>query len=168
MRYTIKHTIETDVDTYMTKLLFDAEMNRRLYVEQLGFTTYRLLEERTDPDGVIHRKVEATPKLELPAPARKIFGDNLGYTEIGRYDPKAKRYYVQVAPKMGAEKIKTTVEIWAEPLDGKRCERIVSVDNTVKVFGLGTLIEGFVEQQTRDNYAKAAEFTNRYIREKGL
>ena len=69
---------------------------------------------------------------------------------------------------MGAEKIKTTVEIWAGPLDGKRCERIVSVDNTVKVFGLGTLIEGFVEQQTRDNYAKAAEFTNRYIREKGL
>jgi hypothetical protein len=168
VRYTIKHTIDTDADTYMTKLLFDAELNRRMFLEHLGFTTYRVLEERTDPDGVIHRKVEATPKIELPAPARKIFGDNLGYTEIGRYDPKAKRYYVQVAPKMGGDKVKTTTEIWAEPLDGKRCERIVSVDNSVKVFGLGTLIEGFVEQQTRDNYAKAAEFTNRYIREKGV
>ena len=168
MRYTIKHTIETDADTYMNKVLFDAELNRRMFLECLGFTVYRVVEERTEADGVIHRQVECTPKLEVPAPVRKIFGDNLGYMEIGRYDPAVKRYYVQVAPKMGAEKVKTTTEIWAEPLGDKRCERIVSVDNSVKVFGLGTLIEGFIEQQTRDNYAKAAEFTNRYLREKGL
>ena len=168
MRYTIKHTIDIDAETYMTKLLFDPELNRRLFLEHLGFTQYRVLEERTDPDGVIHRKVEAAPKLEMPAPARKLFGETFGYTEVGRYDPKVKRYYVQITPKMGGDKVKNTVEIWAEPLDAKRCERVVSVDNSVKVFGLGTLIEGFVEQQTRDSYAKAAEFTNRFIREKGL
>jgi hypothetical protein len=45
---------------------------------------------------------------------------------------------------------------------------MVAVDNTVKVFGLGTLLEGFIEQQTRDLYARAADFTNRWIRDKGL
>lgn len=168
MRYTIKHTIETDVDTYMGKLFFDAEYNRSMFVDYLGFTTYRLVEDRTDPDGTRHRRLECAPKVELPAAARKIFGDSIGYTEIGRYDPKTRHYHVQVQPNVAGDKVKTSTEVWAEALDDKRCERIVTVDSSVKVFGLGTLIEGIVEQQTRDMYAKAAEFTNRWIQEKGL
>jgi hypothetical protein len=168
VRYTIKHTIETDLDTFWSKVFFDAEFNRALFQDHLGFSNYRVLEERIDPDGVVHRKVASTPKVELPAAARKIFGDNLGYTEIGRYDPSVRRYYVQGIPNIGAEKVKTHSEIWAEPVGDKRIERIVNVDNTVKVFGLGTLLEGFIEQQTRDLYARGAEFTNRWIREKNL
>jgi hypothetical protein len=171
VRYTIKHTIETDIDTFWNKVIFEPEFNRKLFVEFLGFTTYNLLEDRTDPDGVRHRRVDAVPKIELPAAARKVLGDNIGFVEVGRYDPAVKRYYVQVLPKAGGDKIKTTTEIWAEPLGNpgdKRIERIVSVDNSVKIFGIGTLVEGFIEQQTRDSYARAAEYTNRYIRENGL
>jgi hypothetical protein len=168
VRYTIKHTIETDVDSFWGKVIFDVEFNRALFLDFLGFTTYRVLEDRIEPSGERHRKVDSVPKIELPAALRKIFGGSVGYEEIGRYDPVARKYFVQVLPKMAADKIKTSSEIWAEPLDGKRCERIVSIDTTVKVFGLGTLIEGFIEQQTRDLYARAADFTNRWIREKGL
>jgi hypothetical protein len=168
VRYTIKHTIETDAETYLGKLLFDAEFNRSLFLDYLGFTTWRIVEDNIDPDGTRHRKVESTPKVELPAAARKIFGDSVGYTEVGRWDPKDKKYYVQVFPNVAGDKIKTTSEVWVEPTGDKRCERVVSVDNSVKVFGIGGLIEGIVEQQTRDLYAKAAEYTNRWIREKGL
>jgi hypothetical protein len=170
VRYTIKHTIETDADTFLNQLFFDSEFNRALFQDGLGFTTYNVLEDSRDPDGTIRRRVEATPKIELPAPARKIFGDSAGYTEIGRFDPAARRYYIEVIPKakVAADKVKTATEIWVEARGDKRCERLVQVDNTVKVFGLGTLIEGFIEQQTRDQYAKAAEFTNQWIRAKGL
>jgi hypothetical protein len=168
VRYTIKHTMETDIDSFWGKLFFDAEFNRALFVDFLEFPTYRVLEDKTEPNGERHRKVESVPKVELPAAARKIFGNSVGYTEVGRYDPTARKYYVQVLPKVGGDKMKTSSEIWAEPLEGKRCERIVSIENTVKVFGLGTLIEGFIEQATRDLYARAADFTNRWIREKGL
>jgi hypothetical protein len=168
VRYTIKHTIETDIDTFWNKVFFEPEFNRRLFTEHLRFTSYEVLEDRTEPNGVRHRRVECVPKVELPAPARKVFGDNLGFIEVGRYDPAVKRYYVQVLPKTGGDKIKTTTEIWLEPTGDKRCERIVSVDNSVKIFGIGTLIEGFIEQQTRDSYAKGAEYTNRYIQEHGL
>lgn len=168
MRYTIKHTIETDIDTFWNKVIFEPEFNRKLFIEFLGFTTYNVLEDRTDPDGVRHRRIDCVPKIELPAAARKVLGDNLGFVEVGRYDPAVKRYYVQVLPKTGGDKIKTTTEIWAEPLGDKRCERIVSIDNSVKIFGIGGLVEGFIEQQTRDSYARGAEYTNRYIRENGL
>jgi hypothetical protein len=168
VRYTIKHTIETDVDSFWGKLFFDEEFNRTLFLEFLGFTHYKILEDRTEPNGERHRKIDCTPKIEMPAPMRKIFGDSVGYVEVGRFDPNARKYSVQGLPKVGGEKVKTTSEIWAEPLGEKRCERIVTIDNTVKVFGLGTLIEGFIEQQTRDLYARAADFTNRWIREKNL
>ena len=168
MRYTIKHTIETDVETYMSKLFFDAEFNRAMFVEGLNFTHYQVLEDVREPDGTVRKRVEATPKIELPAAARKIFGNSVGYTEIGRYDPALKKYFADVVPKVAADKVKTTSEIWAEARGDKRCERIAQLDTTVKVFGLGTLLEGFIEQQTREQYAKAAEFTNRWIRDKGL
>jgi hypothetical protein len=168
VRYTIKHTIETDVDTFWTKLFFDADFMRAMFVEGMHFITYNVLEDVHEPNGVVRKRLECTPKIELPAPARKIFGDTAGYTEIGRYDPAQKKYFADVVPKVAADKIKTTSETWVEPRGDKRCERLVMVDNTVKVFGLGTILEGFIEQQTRDQYAKSAEFTNRWIREKGL
>jgi hypothetical protein len=167
VRYTIKHTIETDVDTFW-KLFFDAEFNRALFVDGLHFTVYQVLEDVREPSGAVRKRVECSPKIDLPAPARKIFGDSVGYTEIGRYDPTQKKYFADVVPKVAAEKVKTTSETWAEARGDKRCERLVQVDTTVKVFGLGGLLEGFIEQQTRDQYAKAAEFTNRWIRDKGL
>ena len=168
MRYTIKHTIETDVDTFWSKLFFDAEFNRAMFVDGLQFTTYQVLEDVKEPDGTVRKRVECAPKIELPAAARKIFGNTVGYTEIGRFDPKLRKYFADVVPKVAADKVKTTSETWFEPRGDKRCERIVQVDTTVKVFGLGTLLEGFIEQQTREQYAKSAEFTNRWIREKGL
>jgi len=168
VRYTIKHTIETDSDTFWNKVFFNPEFNKRLFIEHLGFTSYQILEERTDPDGVAHRRVECVPKVELPAPARKVLGDNLGFIEVGRFDPAVRRYYVQVIPKTGGDKIKTTTEIWTEPLGDKRCERVVSVDSSVKIFGIGTLIEGFIEQQTRDSYAKAADYTNSWLHDNNL
>jgi hypothetical protein len=168
VRYTIKHTIETDVDTFWNKVFLDAEFNRALFQDFLGFTTYRVLEERTERSGMVHRRVECTPKVELPAAVRRVFGDSVGYIEVGRYDPAAHRYYVEALPNFAGDKVKTTTEIWVEPAGDKRVERFALVDNTVKVFGLGTLLEGFIEQQTRDLYARGADFTNRWIREKGL
>jgi hypothetical protein len=168
VRYTIKNLIETDVDTYWSKVFFDADFNRGLFTECLRFTKYEVLEDRTDADGTIHKRVECVPKVELPAAARKIFGDTAGYTEVGKFDPKTKKYSVDVIANMAADKIKTKSEIWVEARGDKRCERIVTVDNTVKVFGLGTLIEGFIEQQTRDSYNRGAEFTNRWIKDRGL
>lgn len=134
----------------------------------LEFSNYSVLEQRTDPDGTVHRRVDCTPKVELPAPVRKLFGDNVGYIEVGRYDPKQRKYFVEVLPRVGADRVKMTSEIWVEPAGDKRCERRVNVDNSVKAFGLGTLIESYIEQQTRDLYQYGADFANRWIREQGL
>jgi hypothetical protein len=168
VRYTFRHTIETDVDSFWDKLFMDAEFNRALFRDFLEFTSYDVLEQRVESDGTVHRRIDCTPKVDLPAAVRKLFGDNVGYVEVGRYDPTQRKYLVEAVPKIGADRVKTTSEVWVEPRGDKRCERIVTVDNTVKAFGLGTLIESFIEQQTRELYQYSADFANQWIREKGL
>jgi hypothetical protein len=168
MRYTFKHVIETDADTYWNQVFFSAEFNRALFVDFIGFEVYEVVEERRDAGGVVHRRVECLPKIELPAAFRKLFGPSVRYTEIGRYDPAARRYFVEVIPQVGADYVRTISEIWAEPCGQRRCERAVMVDCSVRVPGLGALIERYLEQQTRAAYARGAEFTNRWIRERGL
>ena len=131
MRYTLRHDIETDVDSYW-RLFFDPVAFRSVVKDVY---TYEVLEERADSSGILHRRVEFTFNVKLPDLLKKLFGDG-SYVEIGRYDPKAKTYSAQQVPKKGADKFLSTVDIHLEPLGDKRCEQITVVDNIVKVFAI--------------------------------
>jgi hypothetical protein len=168
MRYTIRHTFNTDADTFWSKLFFDPAYNETLFNQHMKFTAYRVLELKHNPDGSVHRRVECTPPIELPAAAKKIFGDSTGYVEDGRFDPSSKRFNVEVQPKVAADKVQTRVVMWVEPRGDKRVERFVDVDNTVKIFGLGKILEAFLEKEMRKSYDSAAEFTNKWIADKGF
>ena len=165
MRYTIRHTFDTDADTFW-KVFFDAEYNRALFVDHLKFKSYRVLELDRRDDGSVVRRVECAPPMEVPAVARKIFGDATSYVEEGRYDPKSARFSVSVVPKVGADRVHTRVEMRVEPRGERRIERIADIDNTVKVFAIGKVIEAFIEGETRKSYDASAEFTRKWFAEK--
>ena len=168
MRYTIKHIFNTDVDTFWDKIFFDPEYNETLFKQHLGFVVYEVLELDKKEDGSISRRVRGVPRVEIPAAVKKVLGDSAGYTENGRFDPSSKRFSIEVIPNTAADKIKTRLTMWVEPRGDKRIERFVDVESEVKIFGVGKMIEGVIEKQTRDNYGRAAEFTNRWIADKGL
>ncbi|MDD9945520.1 MAG: DUF2505 family protein [Myxococcales bacterium] len=167
MRYRISHMIETDPQTFW-EVFFDEAYNRALSIDHLGFSRYDVLSFERHDDGRITKRIEAAPEVELPGPVKKAFGHVTSYIEAGTFDPSTSRYVVDVIPSAAADKIKTKIEIWIEPRGDKRVERMVEVDNTVKIFGVGKLVEKFLEQQTREAYSLAAEFTNRWIAEKNL
>jgi hypothetical protein len=167
VRYQIKHTFNTDADTFWNKIFFDPGYNDALFRDHLKFN-YRVLELTHAPDGSVRRRVECTPPIELPGAAKKIFGESTSYVEDGKLDAKTRRFSVEVQPKVGADKIQTRVVMWVEPRGDKRIERIVDVDSSVKVFGVGKILEGFLEKQMRASYDTAADFTNKWIADKGL
>jgi hypothetical protein len=39
------------------------------------------------------------------------------------------------------------------------------MDVTVRIFGIGSVFEKFIEKQTRESHDKAAAFTNRFLAE---
>ena len=67
MRYTIRHTFNTDADTFWGKLFFDPAYNEALFKQHLKFNFYKVLELQHAPDGSVHRRVECAPPVEVPA-----------------------------------------------------------------------------------------------------
>jgi hypothetical protein len=167
VRYTIKHTLNTDVDTFWDKIFFDPEFNEKVFKERLKFTVYEVLALERRPDGSVRRRIECAPPMEIPAIAKKFFGDT-AYYEDGTYDPKTRRFSAEVEPKTGADKVHMKVALWVEPRGDKKIERIVDVDSSVKIFGIGKIIEGLIEKNTRESYDIAAAATNQWIADKAL
>jgi hypothetical protein len=166
--FTIRHTFDVDVDTFWNEVFFDADFNRKLYLEALGFKTYDVVEEKKDPDGTVHRKVRQTPRSDAPAVVKKLVGDEISYVEEGRFDPTKKRWSYTITPSKLPDKIKIGGEFWVEPKGEGKIERLCTVDLSVKIFGVGGAVESFIEKQTKDSYDKAALFTRKFIEERGL
>ncbi|MFW6050448.1 MAG: DUF2505 domain-containing protein [Myxococcota bacterium] len=166
--FEIRHTFPITEEQFWNDTFFNEEFNRELYLGKLGFDQYEVLEQGEEAGGVRARKVRTTLKIDAPGPVRKLVGDSVSYVETGKYDPATRRYRFRIEPSKLADKLQISGEMWCEPRGDKRVERILKVEATAKIFGVGKLVEGTVEKNTRDSYDKAADFTNQWIAERGL
>ncbi|MDB4941528.1 MAG: hypothetical protein JWP97_1062 [Labilithrix sp.] len=165
---TLRHEIDTDEETYWTRCVFDAEFNKRLYIDALKFPQWQLLDSKED-DAKIVRKVQVDPPTgNMPAAVKKVMGDSLKYVEDGTFDKKAKRYSFKVTPSTLADKTKVAGEMWVEKLGDKKITRVTKINVEVKVFMVGGMIEERILGDLRSSYDKGTVFTNEYIKEKGL
>ena len=167
MRFTIRHSIDTDVDTFW-ELFFAEDYNQAMFTGALKFSKYAVLSLERSDDGSVRRRTDNAPPFELPPALKRVVGDLSSYIEEGRFDAASRRWTADVTPSTMADKIRTHVELRVEPRGDKKCERIADIEVNVKIFGVGTVMEKFVEQQTRDAYDASARFTNGWIADKGL
>lgn len=167
MRFKANDIFECDADTYWTKLFFDEEYGRRLYLEGLGFKRYELLEVTGEPGQKRTRRIFVEPQSDAPAVVTKLIGGNITYTEDGTYDPSTGIWNYAAKTSKMADKIKIGGNLWVEPAGDKRIKRISDVEISVSIFGVGGVVEGFIEKTTRESLSKTAAFTNRFIKEKG-
>ena len=165
---TLRHEIDTDEDTYWAKCVFEADFNKKLYIDALKFPQWKLLDSKED-DTKIYRKVQVDPPTgDMPAAVKKVIGDRLSYVEEGTFDRKTKRYSFKVTPSTMAEKTKVAGEMWTEKLGEKKIVRITKINVEVKVFMVGGLVEDRIIADLRSSYDKGTTFTNQYIKEHGL
>lgn len=167
-KFTLRNIFETDRETFWNRVFFDAEYNRRLYLEGLKFKDFELIELTGEPGGVRTRKMRTEPQSEAPAVVTKLIGGSLSYVEEGRFDPATMRWTYTITTSKLADKVKIGGTFWVEPRGDKRVERICDCEVSVKIFGVGGAVESFIEKTTRESYETAAKFTNDFIREKGL
>lgn len=165
MSTTATHTIDTDVDGFW-HLFFDIDLARAMLADLGNVGGFDIVEERVDERGLRHRRIECWSNVELPDFIKKLIGDG-SYTEVGSFDPVHKLYKAEVIPKRGADKFGSTFEVTAVPIeDGKRCERRVSTENKVKIFGIGGMLEGLLERTQREGHERSAKFINNWIHTK--
>ena len=162
MGFTVKHIIDTDVDGHW-RLFFDLELARAMHREYPDLGTFEIIEERIE-NGLEHRRIECRPNVELPDFVKKLVGDS-SYFEVGCFDTVQKKYSAYCVPKRGAEMFKSSYEVTARPIeDGKRCERVTVIQNSVKLFGFGAMAERMLERTHREAHDLSASFINKWLR----
>lgn len=166
--FTIRHTLPLDVDTFWNKVFFDEEFNRRLYLDKLRFRRFERQSFEEGQDGSRQQTLLTEPRVSMPGPIQKIVGESFYYLETGHFDPQSKRYKLNIEAPSFKDRFRLEGELWVEPKGDKSVERIFAVDCQVKIFGVGGMIESFVEKTTRESHDLAVEFTKAYAAEKGL
>jgi len=165
---TLRHEIDTDEDTYWARCVFDADFNKKLYIDALKFPEWKLVDSKDD-DAKLWRKVQVDPPTgNMPAAVKKVLGDRLSYVEEGTFDKQTKRYVFKVTPSTLADKTKVAGEMWVEKLGDKKIARVTKMSVTVKVFMVGGMVEDRILSDLRSSYDKGTTFTNQYIKDNGL
>lgn len=165
---TLRHEIDTDEDTYWARCVFDATFNKQLYIDELKFPEWKLLDSKDD-DAKIWRRVQVDPPVgNMPGAVKKVIGDKLSYVEEGTFDKASKRYTFKVTPSTLADKTKVAGEMWVEKLGDKKIARVTKIAVEVKVFMVGGLVEDRILSDLKTSYDKGTTFTNRFIKENAL
>lgn len=164
---TLRHEMDCDESTYWDKCVLDDEYNRRFFLEELKFKSYELIEQREVGDTVV-RKVRAEPNAgNMPGPIKKAIGDSFGYVEEGTFDRTARSYTFQTIPAAFPDKVKIRGTMRCEIAGPKRIVRISEIQVDVHIFMIGGMVEERIVDDIKRSYAKAAEFTGRWVKEKG-
>jgi hypothetical protein len=75
---------------------------------------------------------------------------------------------ITIEPTVLHGKLTVTGNMYTQPAGEKQCRRIYDSNVVAKVFGVGGMIESRIIQDVKASYDKAAQFTNRWVAEKGL
>lgn len=170
MKFTIRHPYAIEPEAFWREVFFDREYNEKLYREGLQFEAFDIVEETDPPDGRRTRKVRVTPKIDAPAAIRKVLGDSVSYVEEGRLEvtgPNTPKWLSKVLPSKLADKSTIKAEMWLERTGPGQSDRVAEFDIEVKMFGVGGMVEKFLEKTMRESYQKAADYTNQWLRANG-
>jgi hypothetical protein len=160
----IEHLIQCSDEKFWT-VFFDAEYNKKLFLDELRFESWKLVSLDDNGDR-IERVVDVVPRMgDLPGPLKKLVEGGAGYRERDVFDKKAKRMTLKVEPSVLQGKLTISGVMHTEPVGDAQCRRIYETSIVAKVFGVGGMIESRILEDVKKSYDKAAAFTNRWVKE---
>jgi hypothetical protein len=138
-------------------LYFDTEFVVRMHLDVLGSTSAEVISQEGDLAGGLVRTLRYGQRPNAPGPVRKIFGDEIVSTEVSTFDPKTSTTSFTITPGTMADKTKIEGSI-AFAVDGGNTVETFTLDARVKIFGVGPIVERFVEHQARDMQEKSVDY----------
>jgi hypothetical protein len=153
--------------SYWRDICLSLDYQERLYCEGLGCSRMDVLENSGDMAVGMKRRLRFEKPIEAPAPVRKLFGDSVIIQEESEFDANTQRWSFNMIPPLFADRIEIRGVVSLEPVhDG--IQQVSANTVSCRIFGVGGIIEHFVAKSAHEGNHQKAEFTRRYIREKGL
>ena len=166
-RIVVEHDFECSEKAFWDVFL-DNDYNRAMFLGHLGFNRWEIT-QFDQSDDFLSRTVEVEPKVgPLPGPIKKVIGEKIGYREEGRLDLAKNRYEVQVIPGLLRDKISVTGVQYTVTTGEQRCRRLFEATITVKIFGVGNIIERQIAADMKRGYEAGAAFTQAHLLKNGI
>ncbi len=143
------------VETFW-KVFLDERYTRALYLDELGFSQFSVVEHTGDA-----RKIRVVPKVNLPAVLQKLIAEGFAYEEHGTLDRARNEWTWRMVPQK--EIVATRGRVRIEPAGEGQCRRHDEVVIEGKIFGVGGLIESTAEKEVRSSSAKELVFLKRWL-----
>lgn len=160
MKFRAEHTFASLSLKAFEQLFFDEPFNEAMCQD---VAIERRLLKRQLSDGHLSRQVMVHPERQIPGPIAKLTGgQKIGYTEDLDYVFGSFAGTFSCTPTVMAERVLTAGTFRFEAR-GNDVVRIVEGDVTVKVFGVGKIIERFIVTDVERSYEDAARFTAQYL-----
>jgi hypothetical protein len=154
-------------ETYWRELCLSLEFQRRLYCEALGFIRMEVLEHEGSYESGMRRRLRFEKPLEMPFAIRKLIGDNVIIEEVSQFDPREQVWSMQMIPAVIGDRVEIRGAVRLDE-NAAGVEQISKNSVSCKMFGVGSIIEHFVAKSTVEGNTDKANFTRKYIAEKGL
>ena len=138
-------------------LYYDLEFTTRLHLDHLGSTSAEVVSLEGDLTNGLVRTLRYGQRPNMPGPVRKIFGEEVITTEVSTYDPATTTTTFTMTPGTMADKTQIAGRI-ALAREGDGAIETFDLDARVKIFGVGPIVERFIEAQARDMQEKAVDF----------
>ncbi len=160
MRFRVEHVFRGIELAQYEKLYFHEPFN----VELCEATRLeRTLVKFQKKGKKLERVVKVAPDREIPAPVAKVLGTSkLEYSEHVTYDFGSYVVHWRTEPAVLRDRILSSGTFTFQARPGG-VARIVDGTIEVKIFGLGGLVERFIVADVEKSYARAAEFTQKWI-----
>ncbi|MBI5498240.1 MAG: DUF2505 family protein [Deltaproteobacteria bacterium] len=150
-------------------MLLDKQFDRELQ-PALGVRQREEL-ERKDDGKRLQRRIRMVPGFPAPAAVQKALDNvELEYMEESTYDRERGELHWVITPNVLKERVTARGVVRVRP-EGNGVRRTIDGEVTVRLLGLGGLIEKLVKENTVRSYEGASRFTAEFIRQgrhKGL
>ncbi len=160
-RHELVHEINCSA-ARMWELFFDDAFNVEMYCEGLSFPKCDIVEKR-EQNGVLHRRMVMIPKVEVPRPLAALFGDRVGFEEIGDWDRAKPVYRWKLILAALGDKVQIDGTMRLVDLPNGHCSRKTEFGAESKVFGLGGLIAKTSADNVIAGWNSSAKWINGWL-----
>jgi hypothetical protein len=138
-------------------LYFDPDFVVRLHLEGLGSLSAEVVSQEGDLARGLTRTLRYSQRPNMPGPVRKVFGEEITSTEVSTFDPATSTTRFTLTPGTMADKTHIAGSI-ALAADGEGSTEAFALEARVKIFGVGPVVERFIEHQAREIQESSVAF----------
>jgi hypothetical protein len=162
MKFHVDHRFERCRLDRFVAVYFSEHFNTEVAAVS-GLRTRRLVSEQVHPDGRRERRVRMHPQVTLPAAIRRFASEEqIHYDEVSTYEPATQtvRFFIDSAANDRVS-FRGTIRFVD---DGEAVRRIIDAEIEIRApFGVGAIIEKFIEAEVHKGYDRIQPFLQRYL-----